>query len=200
MLYLSFICVLYGVFKKFSDKNLIEGIRNQDDKVLNWIYENYLPLIRKHILQNSGNQADVSDIFQDTIIILYDQVVEGSFKLKSDLKGYFYGIAKNRWKEQLRSRKETLVLDEEISDDPESEEISSLVLERIISRAFNKLKPDYQAVLKLYSEGRSYEDIAKELDLKTETNARRKKYISKEALLEIVREDPEYQEYLGLRK
>mgnify|MGYP001569388319 CR=1 FL=1 len=55
-------------------------------------------------------------------------------------------------------------------------------------------------VLNLYSDGSSYEEIAEKMDLKNETYARRKKYLSKEALLEIVKEDPEYQEYLRFLK
>jgi DNA-directed RNA polymerase specialized sigma24 family protein len=57
-----------------------------------------------------------------------------------------------------------------------------------------------QKVLSMYSEGFSYEEIAAKLDLKNESYARRKKYISKETLLELVKEDPEYQEFLRLQK
>jgi len=38
------------------------------------------------------------------------------------------------------------------------------------------------------------------MNLTNETYARRKKYLAKEALLELVKADPEYQEYLRFRK
>ena len=38
--------------------------------------------------------------------------------------------------------------------------INDPILERVVSRAFQKLKPDQQMVLSLYSEGHSYEEIA----------------------------------------
>jgi hypothetical protein len=38
------------------------------------------------------------------------------------------------------------------------------------------------------------------MNLKNGVYARRKKYLSKEALIELVKEDPEYQEYLRYRK
>jgi hypothetical protein len=50
----------------------------------------------------------------------------------------------------------------------------------------------------LFSEGNSYESIAGIMGYKDEAYARRKKYLSKEAILEIMKEDPEYQEYLRL--
>ena len=74
------------------------------------------------------------------------------------------------------------------------------MFERIVSRAFQKLKPDRQTILTLYSDGYTYEEIAVKMNLKNEIYARRKKYLSKEALIELVKEDPEYQEYLRYRK
>jgi hypothetical protein len=38
------------------------------------------------------------------------------------------------------------------------------------------------------------------MDLKSEEYARRKKYLSKEALMDLVKEDPEYHEYLRFLK
>lgn len=189
-----------GLFNKISDRSIIEGIKKQDDKTLNWLYDNYFHAVKKHIMQNSGTPDDVSDIFQDAVIILYNQICENTLNISGDLKGYFYGIARNCWKEHLRDRKDTTALNDNMPDDSPADEPGDLLLERIVSRAFHKLKPDCQVVLKLYSEGNSYEQIAEKLSLKNETYARRKKYLSKEALMEIVREDPEFQEYLRFQK
>jgi RNA polymerase sigma factor (sigma-70 family) len=201
ILYLPFdFHIRKGLFKKISDKSIIEGIKNQDDRILNLLYDNYFQMVKKHILNNSGTSDDVSDIFQDSIIILYNQICDNTLTLTSDLKGYFFGVARNRWKEHLRSRKETLVIDENIADESVQEESTDPFFERIVTRAFKKLKPEYQEVLTLFSNGHSYEVMAKKLKLGSETNARRKKYLSKEALMELVREDPEYQEYLRFLK
>jgi len=54
--------------------------------------------------------------------------------------------------------------------------------------------------LNLFSEGHSYEEIAVKMDLKNEVYARRKKYLCKEVLLELMKKDPEYQEYLRFLK
>ena len=141
---------------------------------------------------------DVSDVFQDSIIVLYNQIAEGSLNLTTDLKGYFFGIARNVWNSQLRKKQRTTELVIDLAEEDTTDEMHKLVLEKVVSRAFQKLKPDQQIVLKLFSEGCSYEDIAMKMNLKNETYARRKKYLCKEALLEIVKEDPEYQEYLRL--
>jgi RNA polymerase sigma factor (sigma-70 family) len=188
------------LFKRLSDINIIDGIRSQDDKVLNWLYDNYFQSVKNHVLGNSGSIDDVSDVFQDTIIVLYNQIMDDNLELVSDLKGYFYGIARNVWSAQFRRKQKTIELDADIMDEAGADEQYDPVLERIISRAFPLLKPDQQMVLNLYSEGITYEEIALKMNLKDEVYARRKKYLSKEALLELVKEDPEYQEYFGFEK
>lgn len=188
------------MFKKISDNSLIEGILNQDDKTLNWLYDNYFQTVKNHVLKNSGTHDDASDVFQDSIITLYSQIKENSLILTSDLKGYFFGIARNVWSSHLRKKRDTQELDADTIADTDENDSNDPMFERIISRAFQKLKPDMQIVLNLFSDGCSYEEIAIKMDLKNEAYARRKKYLGKEALLELVRQDPEYQEYLRFRK
>lgn len=188
------------LFNKISDIKIINGVREQDVKILNWLYDNYFQSVKNHVLANSGSIEDVSDVFQDTIIALYNQIAEDRMNLTTDLKGYFFGIARNVWSAQLRKKQKTTELDIDLPDLEDAEEQSDPVLERVISRVFQKLKPDQQMVLNLFSEGLSYEEIAVKMNLKNEVYARRKKYLCKEILLELVKEDPEYQEYFRLRK
>ena len=175
-------------------------MRNQDDKILNWLYDNYFQSIKNHVLSNSGSIEDVSDVFQDTIIALYNQITDDKLNLTTDLKGYFFGIARNVWSNQLRKKQKTIELEIDLPEDEEFEEQGDPILERIVSRVFQKLKPDQQMVLNLFSDGYSYEEIAVKMNLKNEVYARRKKYLCKEVLLELVKEDPEYQEYFRFQK
>lgn len=184
------------LFKKYSDIEIIEGIRKQDDRILNWIYDNYYRVVRDHVVKNSGSDDDVSDVLQDSVITLYEQIAEGKLNLTTDLKGYFFGIARNIWNSQLRKKQKTCELITDHADDDAIEDSNNHLLEKIVSRAFTKLKPDQQAVLNLFAEGNSYEEIAVIMNLKSEEYARRKKYLCKESLMDLVKEDPEYHEYL----
>jgi RNA polymerase sigma factor (sigma-70 family) len=188
------------LFAKISDTTIVEGIRLQDEKILNWLYENYLPQVKNHVLRNSGSDDDVSDVFQDSIIVLYKQITDGELNLTTDLKGYFFGISRNIWNAQLRKKQRNTELDIDVADEDDADEMGDPLLERVVSRAYQKLQPDQQLILSLFAEGQSYEEIAARMGLKSEVYARRKKYLCKEALLDIVKEDPEYQEYLRLQK
>ena len=181
-----------GLFKKYSDSDIIDGIRRQDNKILTYLYEAYYEVIRDHLKKNSGSDDDVYDVLQESVVILYKQVTGEGFRLTSDLKGYFFGIARNLWNTQLRYRSRVTTLDVEPADADESEDLTNATLERIVTRSFALLKEDCQMVLNLFSEGCSYEEIARKMGMKNEAYARRKKYLCKEALMEIIRTDPEY--------
>ncbi|MDX9946728.1 MAG: RNA polymerase sigma factor [Bacteroidales bacterium] len=186
------------MFRRISDSTIVDGIRRQDDQILNWLYDNYLETVRHHVLRNSGSESDVPDVFQESIITLYRQITSDGFTLTTDLKGYFYGIARNIWNVQLRRRMRHTGIDHDYPDNEEGDD-PDLLLESIVNRAFRKLSDDAQTILSMFSEGFSYPEIAAKMNLKNETYARRKKYLSKEALIELVKSDPEYKDYLDFR-
>lgn len=183
-----------GLFKKYSDSDIIDGIRRQDNKILTYLYEAYYEVIRDHLKKNSGSEDDVYDVLQESVVILYKQVTGDGFSLTSDLRGYFFGIARNLWNTQLRYRSRVTAFETEPANPDETEDLTKAALERIVTRSFALLKEDCQTVLNLYSEGYSYEEIARKTGMKNEAYARRKKYLCKEALMEIIRTDPEYQD------
>jgi RNA polymerase sigma factor (sigma-70 family) len=185
------------LFRKISDSAIIDGVRRQDDQILNWLYDNYFETVRHHVLKNNGSDADVSDVFQESIITLYRQISENELKLSTELKGYFFGIARNIWSAQLRKKSRNTEIESDFPDEDDNES-GNPVLERIVSRAFKLLSDDSQTILTLFSEGFSYQEIATRMNLKNETYARRKKYLSKETLMEFVKLDPEYKDYLSL--
>lgn len=183
-----------GLFKKYSDSDIIDGIRRQDNRILTYLYDAYYEVIRDYLKKNSGSDDDVYDVLQETVVILYKQVTGETFTLTSDLKGYFFGVARNVWNTQLRYRSRFTSLETDTADFVDAEEASGAALERMVMRSFALLRDDCQMMLNLFSEGFSYEEIARKMGLKNETYARRKKYLCKEALLEIIKTDPEYQD------
>ena len=182
------------MFKKYSDSDIIDGIRRQDSRILTYLYDAYYEVIRDHLRKNSGSDDDVYDVLQETVVILYKQVTGEGLTLTGDLKGYFFGVARNIWNAQLRYRSRLTSLETDPVDYAEQEDISAAAMERIVIRSFALLKEDCRLVLNLYSEGHSYEEIARRMSLKSESYARRKKYLCKEALIEIIKSDPEYQD------
>lgn len=151
-------------------------------------------MIRDHLRKNSGSDDDVYDVLQESIVALFKQVRESDFRLTTDLKGYFFGIAKNIWNAQLRQKSKLTGLNVDLPDENDQSDSNQATLERIVSRSFMLLKEDCQMIINLFMEGYTYEEISRKMGLKNETYARRKKYLCKEALMEIVKRDNEYQD------
>lgn len=183
-----------GLFRKYSDGDIIDGIRRQDNRILTYLYDAYFEVVSDHVRKNSGTDDDVHEVIQETVVILYRQVTGEGLRLTTDLKGYFFGVARNVWNVQLRSRSKLVPLTGEHADNSAEEDISDAMLERIVARSFTLLAEDCQTVLTLYGESWSYEEIARKMGLRSEAYARRKKYLCKEALIEIIKTDPDYQD------
>jgi len=188
------------LFKKFSDKSLIEGIRLQDDKALKYIYNTYYQMVKNHVQRNSGDSSDVDEVMQESVIVLYRQITDDKMDLTSDLKGYFFGISRMVWNNLLRQKQKHSALEIDVTDEGSAiYEDNSQVLEKVIEKAMAKLKPDCREVILLFSQGIGYCEIADRLKLKSEEYARRKKYLCKEALMELIKNDPEYRDHFDFR-
>ncbi len=84
-------------------RDLLKSESSRDhEAAFQYFYENYYGIISSYILNNSGNYHDVEDVFQDGIIVLYEQVISDQFKQGSTLKTFLFAICKNLWMNKLR--------------------------------------------------------------------------------------------------
>jgi len=85
---------------KFTDIEIIEGLQlggDKEDAILKYLYRTYYPRIKKFILSKGGNNAEVKDIFQDSIIVFYQNVKAKKYKLNAKISTYLFTLAKNMW-------------------------------------------------------------------------------------------------------
>ncbi len=105
------------------------------------------------------------------------------------------------WLKILRSRK---IHDKNISYIKESEpayhpaekQIDDELEMRLFRKHFLKLGEECQKVLQMSLDGVSYEEIAKKMGYKSEKIVRNKKYKCKEALIKMIKKDPEYKDFM----
>jgi RNA polymerase sigma factor (sigma-70 family) len=184
--------------KKLTLGQLIEGIRNRDNRILTIIYKEVFPVVRYYVLSNGGSQDDAKDVFQESIIIVYKQIGQDSFKPHTGFEAYLYGISRLIWLKILRNRSihdRYLVRIEEPEESyypPESAMEEELEM-RLFRKYFLKLGEECRRILQLISEGVSYDEIAGEMGYKNEKVVRNKKYKCKEALIKMIKTDAEYQ-------
>jgi len=91
-----------------TDSEDILGILNNSRDTLKRIYKVHFPMVLQMVLNNNGSEADAKDVYQESIIILYNKVKAGDFELTSKLKTYIYSVCRRIWLKKLNqlSKKE----------------------------------------------------------------------------------------------
>jgi len=97
-----------------TDDELLAGLANGSDEVLNQLYRRYFPMVLHFITTNNGSEDDAKDIYQEAIVILYEKVRGGSLELYCQLKTYIYSVSRRLWLKQLAQRNRYMVRDIEI--------------------------------------------------------------------------------------
>lgn len=176
---------------------LIDAIKANNQVALKQFYVDNYSKIEAMVLKNSGSVEHAKDLYQDSFIVVWNNVKSNKFVPKNEtaLQGYLYQIAKNKWMDVLRSKTfkktnsltdETLAVLKQESDNElsENEQLNSKVTEAMA--AFKNLgQPCKQLLTNFYYEKKSLREIASELQL-GEASVRNKKYRCMEKLRSIV--------------
>src|SRR5688572_11224706 len=147
-----------------TDEALIAGIRNDDDRALADLYKIHYPMVAHFILSNSGSSDEAKDIFQETILLFYEKIKEGSLTLTCQIKTYLYSVARRLWLKKLAEKNRfSGVIDSEnflnLEDEsvaPEETELKFSVMEQ----AMNQLGEPCRTLLEdFYIKSSSMQDI-----------------------------------------
>lgn len=90
-----------------SDSEIVLGILNDSKVTLEHLYSSYFPMILQLVIKNNGNEDDAKDIFQESIIVLYNKVKAGNFELNSKLKTFLYSVCRRLWLKRLNEQSKT---------------------------------------------------------------------------------------------
>jgi RNA polymerase sigma factor (sigma-70 family) len=176
---------------RVSDESLVERIRKNDRTVLGDLFIKFEKVVFKHIQMHGGSLDDAKDMLQESIIVLWQNVSAGRFKLQSKLSTYLVAVAKNKWMVEMRRKKRF------VQDDPPDHMHSAEpgILDKIVNDetlervrfALEQITPICKQLLLLfYFEERSMEEIAEILSFANMNVAKAKKYQCKKALQDVV--------------
>jgi RNA polymerase sigma factor (sigma-70 family) len=84
----------------YTDKELIADLRSRNmdlnNKAFRYLYEHYYPMAEKITREIFKNTTEAADIFQESIIAIYENIRNESFKGESSIKTYLYSIIRNK--------------------------------------------------------------------------------------------------------
>src|ERR1044072_1986656 len=110
-----------------DEKALLKGLAVNDRKSVETIYKLFYNMVQSLILNNNGSADDARDIFQETVIVLYEKAKTGSFELNCQLKTYVYSVSRRLWLKKLQQQQKYLPEVNGLEDTvPVEEEIEGL--------------------------------------------------------------------------
>lgn len=177
----------------------IDGIRNNNSKIINEIYEKYSKAIIQYVTSNNGSADDAQDVFQEGMIVLFQKVHTPDFELTSSLLTYFYSICKFIWSNRLRKKRLSTVDMEnapEVSDGNSSIQKDLEYKERteFYRTKFKQLGEGCQKVLTFFYEGLKMAQIADKMGFASSGYAAKRKHKCKQQLMKLVTQDNFYHE------
>lgn len=186
--------------QELKAENILDGLRDRDTKVLDFIYKSFYEQIKVFILRNRGSIEDAKDVYQDALLVIYQKVSRDNLALSCSFQTYLYSVCRLLWLKQLKTNQieknaaeETgmyIELGEDILDVFEKNERYKLYQQH-----FQKLSFSCQKVLELFLAGISLREIANILGFKSEHYAKKRKYQCKEKLINSIKSDPNFKQF-----
>jgi RNA polymerase sigma factor (sigma-70 family) len=183
----------------YSNDEIISGLKARDKMVVRYIYKQSFAQARYFVTTNSGTLMDAEDVFQDAIVLIYQNIAKPEFSLSCSFATYLYSICRHLWLQKLNKKSYDYEIIDNVGHDPwdDAIEIEEMVAEsdkyRLFQKHFNMLKKDEQKVLKLYINKTSSKEVARIMGFKSDKYAKFRKYLCKEKLKNMIINDEDYQ-------
>jgi RNA polymerase sigma factor (sigma-70 family) len=91
------------VLPEFDDE-IVLALKQGDDKALNLLYRTYFPMVLHFIASNSGSEQEAKDIYQEAVIVLYENLQTPNFELTCKIKTYIYSVCRRLWLKKLAEK------------------------------------------------------------------------------------------------
>lgn len=187
--------------RKLDNQTIIDGLKSNDSGVVNYLYSKHYPIIRRLVRKNSGCDADAMDVFQSSLVIIFNKIRANDLFLFSSFLAYQYAVCQNNWYSELKRRKKFqgyFVDKERLIDLPSKRDVFEKFQMEIKYALFNKyfetLSKLCREVLSLYLQNFSVKQMVAKLKCKDEITVRRRKYDCRMELIKRIRKDPKFHE------
>lgn len=161
---------------------LVKGLAQNDRKAIEQVYKSEFPVIQSLINNNNGSYDDAQDIFQESLLVLYEKLQDPEFVLNCRIRTYLYSVARRLWLKRLQQMqryfsdaglKEELV---QVEDDLEFHDRKQESF-RIMEDAMQHLGEPCRSLLKAYyMEKQTMQHIAEQFGYTNADNAKNQKY------------------------
>jgi len=168
---------------QFTDYQFIEGLRSGNNEILSALYKKYYNVVLKFIVNNNGTEEGAQDIYQETVIVLYENAQKAEFALNCQLQTYIYSIAKRLWLKQLKKNGKTFLFKEDeesevvdVSSDINEHAAKELDIEKMNKSLVELGEPCATLIKDFYVHKLNMDEIADKFGYTNADNAKNQKY------------------------
>jgi RNA polymerase sigma factor (sigma-70 family) len=164
-----------------NEKSLLPGLAKNDKRAVENIYKDNYNIVQALVVNNNGTAEDAKDIFQETMIVLYEKVQSGSFELNCQIKTFIYSVSRRLWLKRLihhnrfslsEGHEEIVSVDDEV-EEHEKRNTEFSMMEKAMSGLGEPCKSLLEA---FYLQKRSMQEIATSFGYTNAENAKNQKY------------------------
>jgi len=185
-----------------GNTRFLNALNTGDSAIINELYSNVFPVVRKFILKNNGQEVDAEDIFQKAIIQISVRYRKEQFEITTSFEAFLFTACKNLWRRELNKSKKRVTNIEVIEQLSEEEDQAIAILEQsrweIFSDNLKKLSENCNKVLALFFAKTPYSTIVTRLNYNSETVARQRVFKCKAKLTQMIKNDPRFKNLLEL--
>jgi RNA polymerase sigma factor (sigma-70 family) len=163
------------------ENSLLEGLARNDKKAVESIYKENFNMVQALVINNNGTAEDAKDIFQETMIVLFEKVQTGRFELNCKLKTFVYSVSRRLWLKKLMHQNRYSISENHenlVSVDDEIEEHEKRNTEfNMMEKAMNSLGEPCKSLLEaFYLQKKNMQEIASSFGYTNAENAKTQKY------------------------
>jgi RNA polymerase sigma factor (sigma-70 family) len=154
-----------------TDQRYINGLLQNDSATVKEIYERFSAKVKKYIINNNGSEDDAADIFQESLIDIYNQGKNKSLKLTCPFEAFLLLISKRKWLNELKKRGQQRVTMEPENLSDIGEDVFALAEQmqqkderrKLFLTMFEKLGEKCKEVIRWCLSGKPQEEVAEAL-------------------------------------
>lgn len=165
-----------------NEKTLLEGLARNDKSAVETIYRLNYTMIQSLVINNNGSSDDAKDIFQETMIVLYEKARSGTFELNCLIKTYVYSVARRLWLKKLQqasrfggdlgTAEHTVPVEDDL-DDHQQRDLEFTMMEKAMGGLGEPCRSLLEA---FYLKKQSMQEIASAFGYTNAENAKTQKY------------------------
>lgn len=164
-----------------NQKILLQGLGRNDKKAVETIYKENFNIVQALVINNNGSADDAKDIFQETMIVLFEKVQTGTFELNCQLKTFIYSVSRRLWLKKLMQQnrfhmaeghEEVVAVDDEM-EEHEKRNTDFLIMEKAMVGLGEPCKSLLEA---FYMKKKNMLEIASAFGYTNAENAKTQKY------------------------